>query len=40
MPVTAHASTARQVEFCGRDGELQAIRQALGHLATGCLPWS
>jgi hypothetical protein len=35
MPVTAHASTARQVEFCGRDGELEVIRQALGYLAEG-----
>jgi hypothetical protein len=35
MSVTTHASTTRQVEFCGRDSELEVIRAALGHLGDG-----
>jgi phenylpyruvate tautomerase PptA (4-oxalocrotonate tautomerase family) len=35
MSVTTHASTTRQVEFCGRDGELEVITAALGHLGDG-----
>ena len=35
MSVTTHASSTRQVEFCGRDGELAAITAALGQLGDG-----
>ena len=35
MSVTTHASSTRQVEFCGRDAELEAITAALGQLGDG-----
>ena len=35
MPVTTHASSTRQVEFCGRDSELEVITATLGQLGDG-----
>jgi hypothetical protein len=35
MPVTTHASSTRQVEFCGRDSKLEVITATLGQLGDG-----